>query len=116
MNGNSESEMQLRYNVGGQEHWEEGIFSPPVLLSHDLKSLLAGGSWNVLSEKHCPGFPNSLCYATAQGKEGGKNKRKKYYQTGTAEYAEVGTSCLYCKFNYCLWIKKNFIQTEQCFK
>lgn len=39
------------------------------------------------------------------GREGREEQRRKYYQTGTAEYTEVQTSCL-CKFNYCLWIKK----------
>lgn len=57
--------------------------------------------------------PSMLCHCHGKRKE--RIKKKKYYQTGTAEYTEVQTSCL-CKFNYCLWIKKYiyFIQTEQC--
>jgi len=30
----------------------------------------------VLSERHCPGFPNSLCYATAEGKGEREEKEK----------------------------------------
>lgn len=44
---------------GGQEHWEEDIFSPSVLLSHDLKAFWLG------DHEMCS---NSLCYATAEGK------------------------------------------------
>ena len=67
MNDNTELEMQLSCNIRGKENTGKKI-SFHHLSSCPMIQKPSGWGTMECAQWHCPGYPNSLCYATAKVK------------------------------------------------